>query len=280
MFVITFSERRRTLFAEFSDHRPQNMHTLDDSIIPEPYNLNYHLHAAQAHRRRKRMSMNNCNDRYLLFMLDTSGSIGEKTFTRMVSNLSQLVTYFCGNTKIAVITFGTYIYHEFCFKCKFQKNKIALKEAIKNIPFHGGSTRTGEAVKCACDNILTIPCGLPKRKKYRRCPAPIDVVIITDGKSNGPLDVCEEVKCFSSHNFYDITTFSIGIGNTPDTDELQCIRDLDHDAGHIFFDIKSFDELEDLIEEVIKYLFTPIDPSSDNSTTHECYNLNNPLQNP
>ena len=74
-------------------------------------------------------------------------------------------------------------------------------------------THTGEAVKCACDNILTIPCGLPDNDSYRRCPAPIDVVIITDGYSNGPLDVCEEAKCFHNHNFYDISTFSIGVGH-------------------------------------------------------------------
>ena len=136
-------------------------------------------------------------------MLDTSGSIEKKIFTRMVSNLSQLVPLFCGNTKTSAMTFGSHIYHEFCFKCDVNngQNIYAMEEAIKSIPYHGGWTRTGEAVKCACDNILTIPCGLPKRKEYRKCPAPIDVVIITDGKSNGDLDVCEEVKCFSSHNF-------------------------------------------------------------------------------
>ena len=98
------------------------MQSLDDSIIPEPYNFNYHLDTALAHRRRKRMSMN-CNDRYLLFMLDTSGSVGKKTFTRMVSSLSKLVSLFCGNTKIAAMTFGSHIYHEFCFKCDINNNE-------------------------------------------------------------------------------------------------------------------------------------------------------------
>ena len=282
--MILILGKRKVPFTEFSDHKPQIIQSLDDSIIPEPYDFNYHLDTVQAHRhRRKRMSMNNCTDRYLLFMLDTSGSIGKKTFTRMVSNLSQLVSLFCGSTKIAAMTFGSHIYHEFCFNCKVnnKENIGAMEEAIKSIPYHGGLTHTGEAVKCACDNILTIPCGLPRQRKYRRCPAPIDVVMITDGKSNGALDVCEEVKCFRSHNFYDISTFSIGVGNTPDTDELKCIQDLNHDdTGHIFFDIESFDELEELIKEVIEYLSTPIDPSSDNSTFHLCYDLNNPLQNP
>ena len=64
----------------------------------------------------------------------------------------------------------------------------------------------------------------------------------------------------------------------PDTDELKCIRDLDQDdTSHIFFDIDSYDELEELIEKIIEYLSTPIDPLSDNPTYHLCYDLNDPL---
>ena len=101
-------------------------------------------------------------------MLDTSGSIGQTNFTRMVSNLSELVSLFCGNTKIAALTFGSHTCHEFCFKCSVndEENINEMQEAIKNIPYHGGMTHTGEAVKCACDNILTIPCGLPDNDNY------------------------------------------------------------------------------------------------------------------
>ena len=252
---------------------------ISDSIIPEPFDVMYYLSTAQVHRRRKRMaSSSRCtnNDRYLLFMLDTSGSIGSATFTRMTANLSELVFYFCGNTKIAAMTFGSHIYHEFCFNC----NPVdEIQNAIKSIPYHGGGTHTAEALKCACDNILTVPCGLPKRRKYRRCPAPIDVVIITDSHSNGELDACEAAKCLHDHPLYDISTFSIGVGNNVDQNELDCIEDLDSDdLGHIFFDVDSFDELEKLIGKVLEYLSTPIDDSSSNEKTyHMCYNLDNPL---
>ena len=208
-------------------------------------------------------------------MLDTSGSIGKNTFNRMVTNLSELVFFFCGNTKIAAMTFGSHIYHEFCFKCDDVNRIDKIKDAIKSIPYHGGGTKTGEAVKCACDNILTIPCGLPKKRKYRKCPAPIDVVIITDGKSNGNLDVCKEAQCLHSHPFYDISTFSISVGRNPNENELDCIENLDNDdIDHIFFDVDSFDELEELIGKVFEHLITPIDPTSDNPTYHLCYDLN------
>ena len=181
------------------------------------------------------------------------------------------------------MTFGSYIYQEFCFKSEVNKaeNVFAKEEAIKNIPYCGGSTRTGEAVKCACDNILNVTCGLPKEDEYNNCPAPIDVVIITDGKSNGALNVCEEVKCFSNHSIYDISTFSIGIGNTTAANKLQCMQNLDdNDTHHIFFDIKSVDELEELFKEITEYLITPIiDPLSGNPTYQLCYDVNSYLTN-
>ena len=272
------------MLKEVSSSRLQSVPIIDNSVIPEPFDLKYYLNAAQAHHRRRRMSSKNrctSNDRYLLFMLDTSGSIGSAAFTRMTTSLSELVFYFCGNTKIAAMTFGSHIYHEFCFNCEDINREDKIEEAIKNIQYYGGLTRTGEALKCACDNILTIPCGLPNRKQYRTCPAPIDVVMITDGRSNGNMDTCEEAKCLHDHPFYDISTFAIGIGDNINEDELDCIEDVDNgNLGHIFFDVDSFDELEKLIGTVIKYLSTPIasnDPSSSEETYHVCYDLNNPL---
>ena len=279
------STQSLSLLKEVSNYykKLQSVPIIDNSIIPEPFDLKYYLNAAQAHRRKRRMSSNrrcNSTDRYLLFMLDTSGSIGSAAFTRMTTKLSELVFYFCGNTKIAAMTFGSHIYHEFCFNCKDINREDQILDAIKNIPYHGGLTHTGEALKCACDNILTIPCGLPKRRKYRKCPAPIDIVMITDGHSNGQLDACEEAKCLHNHPFYDISTFSIGVGNNINEVELDCIKNLDSDdLGHIFFDVDSFDELEELIGKVIEYLSTPIDddPSSGEETYHKCYDLDNPL---
>ena len=273
----------QNLLKEPSNNKLQSVPIIDNSVIPEPFDLKYHLNAAQAHRRRRRMSSNRrcrSNDRYLLFMLDTSGSIGNDAFTRMTANLSELVYYFCGNTKIAAMTFGSHIYHEFCFNCEDINREDQIQEAIQNIPYHGGWTYTGEALKCACDNILTKSCGLPKRNKYKKCPAPIDVVMITDGHSNGRLDACEAAKCLHDHPLYtDISTFSIGVGNNVDENELDCIENLDRDdLGHIFFDVDSFDELEELIGKVIEYLRTPInDPSSSEETFHRCYNLDNLL---
>ena len=188
----------------------------------------------------------------------------------MVNKLSTLVPLFCDNTKVAAITFGSSIYHEFCFNCYEGKQ---LNTALSSIPYRGGSTHTGRAVKCACEEILTIPCGLPSTNEYQNCPAPIDVIIITDGKSNGPLDVCKEAKCLHQQSLYDVNTFTIGVGNY-NRKELDCIADQDNlNVNHIFY-MKDFDELEKFLQKVIVYLQTPIDPQrpNDPNNYHKCYN--------
>jgi len=205
-------------------------------------------------------------------MLDTSGSIGYVVFKKMVATLSDLIPLFCDNTKVAAMTFGSHVYHEFCFNCHDQ---ATIRDAIKSIPYHHGWTHTGKAVKCACEEILTIPCGLPNRNDYQSCPAPIDVIVITDGESNGPLDVCEEAKCLHQQTFYDVNTFTIGVGNY-NQEELDCIVDQnDLNINHIF-DMKDFYELEKFLKMVIQYLQKPIDPENplDPHNYRLCYDIN------
>ena len=249
-----------SLFKEFQTYKDHAV--LDNAIVPKPFNFNEHLSAIRKHQHRRRR-MTTCNDRYLLFMLDTSGSVGKQAFEYMVKNLSSLVPLFCRNTKIAAITFGDEIYHEFCFNCKVNHGDVEIAQAVASIPYHGGWTHTGRAVKCACDEILTIPCGLPARDEYQRCPAPIDVIIITDGKFNGPLDVCKEAKCLHEQSFYDVNTFTIGVGNY-DKGELDCITDKDDlNVDHVFF-MEDLDELNMFITNVTIFLSNPINPDAPN----------------
>ena len=253
-------------------HSHASFPVLHDSITPEPFNLDDQLKAIDKHHRRQRRMSSCCDDRYVFFILDTSGSIGNETFVKMVDSLSQLVPLFCKNTRIAAITFGTHVYHEFCFNC-FENDdafRTQLTNAVSSIPYHGGYTRTGKALKCACDEILTTACGLPSEEEYKRCPAPIDVVILTDGHSNGPLEVCQTAKCLHNHTLYDINTFAIGVDNF-DQAELDCIVDQsDLNVNNIFY-IDNFTELYTLVQEIVTYLSTP-GPSGEGY--RKCYNPN------
>ncbi len=206
------------------------------------------------HRMRSRRSHRGCNigARYVLFVLDTSGSIGSSNFERMKTAVSNLSTLFCGAPKVAVVTFGDVLHIDFCFNC-FDKYKAA--EAIKYLQYrHGPRTRTGSAAQCVCDEVLTSQCGLPPEASC------IDVVFITDGQSNAGPEICETVKCI--HNRVDsgghrTVTHAIGIGGGIDKNELNCISNnngLTH--LHPYYEDNNFHEYRDFedFEEGIRKL--------------------------
>ena len=258
MLFLFIAGKRDVVFTAMSEiHSHPSLPVLHDDIIPEPYNLGDQLKVIDRHHRRQRRMSPCCGDRYVLFILDTSGSIGPTVFADMVKNLSTLVPLFCKNTRIAAMTFGTHIYHEFCFNCFYNDHfSNKLKEALSSIPYHGGGTHAGRALKCACDEILTTACGLPSEQDYKECPAPIDVVVLTDGHTNGPLDVCETAKCLHGHTVYDINTFAIAV-NTFDQDKLKCIANQNNPDDDNIFYIDTFEELSTLIGEIIDYLSNP-----------------------
>ena len=272
MLFLFKAGKRDAVFATMSEIHPHpSLPVLHDSIIPEPYSLDDQLKVIDKHHRRQRRMSPCCDDRYVLFILDTSGSIGAPVFADMVKNLSALVPLFCKNTRIAAMTFGTDIYHEFCFNCFNNDDDLRnkLKEAVSSIPYHGGGTHAGRALKCACDEILTTACGLPSEQDYKECPAPIDVVVLTDGQSNGPLDVCQTAKCLHDHTVYDINTFAIGV-DILNQAKLDCIVDKDNlNVDNIFY-IKDFKELSTLIQEIVTYLLTP----KPGGAYRTCYNPN------
>ena len=253
---------------------------LDSTITPEPFNLLEHLHIINDQHRQRRMTT--CNDRYLLLMLDTSGSIGETVFKSVVSLLSDLIPLFCRNTKVAAITFGSHTYHEFCFNCSANNHTSKIQLALQNIPYHGGFTATGEAIKCACDEILTKKCGLPGKRQYKKCPAPIDVIVITDGRSNGGLNPCEAAKCLhNTSDIYDVNTFTIRVGENigqDEREELKCIQGKNNNFSHIF-NIKNFDALKNFFRKVKKFLKTPQDSGNGQPPSYrQCFDVNRPFQ--
>ena len=178
------------------------------------------------HRSRYRRQSSYCSSpgsvRHVLFMLDTSGSIGDANFHMMTNSLSKLVGHFCHKIKIAVMVFNHDHYVEFCFNC-FDNDCIGrnnAKEAMRNIQYHGGWTHTASATQCACAEVLKPSCGFDS-SSTRAC---LDVVYITDGHSNDPhLDVCSTVECLHYTPNTDINIFVIGIGDEVNEHELSCI---------------------------------------------------------
>ena len=185
-------------------------------------------------------------------MLDTSGSIGLDNFNIMTNSISKLVHYFCRKIKVAMVVFNQYRYLEFCFEC-FDNDcdgRRAARDKIRRIPYRGGYTFTASATLCACNKVLTSSCGFEPTFINRAC---LDVIYITDGRSNDPLlQVCDAVECLYNKPDTDLTVYAFAIGDTVDETELNCItRSQSH--GNALFkvpDFQSFSDAVDLLETI------------------------------
>ncbi len=68
-------------------------------------------------RRRRQTCPSEDNIRYVLLIVDTSGSIGRLHFTRVKYLLALMSEKLCDHLRVAMVTFGSNINLEFCFNC-------------------------------------------------------------------------------------------------------------------------------------------------------------------
>ena len=234
---------------------PVQMPSVEPLPLPvDPIPFHYSQHHA---RYRRRVQSTYCESpdsvRHVLFMLDTSGSIGRENFMSMTDSVSKLVRYFCCKTKVAMMVFNHYHFLEFCFDC-FDNDcdgRRAVRDKIRNIPYRGGRTHTGSATQCACDTILTPECG------FDMC----DVVYITDGRSNDPkLKVCETVGCLHNQPNADVNVYAFAIGDNINEDELNCIAGSDNrnHQGNAIFRVPDFQSFSEAINDMAVAFSDPL----------------------
>ena len=187
--------------------------------------------------------------RYVLFIVDTSGSIGSGVFESVKRVIADISENLCDYLRVAMITYSSDINLEFCFNCN--NNRIDVKNAILRVQYRGGWTRTTDAIKCACEQVLTSRCGLPKESGIYT--PNIDVVLLTDGHHNGPCrnNLDKELQCF--HRKSNINTFVIGIGSTVHPS----VVNLTKGNGDHIFRAKNFQILQELLMGIKLLLAIP-----------------------
>ena len=227
---------------------PQRKEPQPLPVDPLPFD-----HTKHHTRYRRQARSSNCEDpnseRHILFILDTSGSIGSNNFHMMTDSVSKLVRHFCRKIKVAMMVFNHDHYLEFCFDC-FDNTCVgrrAARDRITSVPYRRGGTHTASATQCACDNILTSSCGFEASSTNEAC---LDVIYITDGRSNDPiLEVCDVVDCLYNKTNTDVTVYAFGIGDTVNETELNCIarnRNSDgHSVGNSIFRVPDFQSFSD-----------------------------------
>ena len=212
------------------------------SYAGDPIPFDWNIHGSHfRYRRQTRCSVNDTQQ--VLFVLDSSGSVGRQNFEDMKNATARLVPLFCKKIKTALISFSSDIKLEYCFNC-FKNTwygRAAAANTIRNAEYLGGCTHTGATAKCICDDILDANCGITTTE----C---LHVVFITDGRSNDPnRQLCREIECL--HEKVGISTYAIGIGRYNRT-ELECIAHNTDDFG--MFEYETFQEFKDSIDEVYK----------------------------
>ena len=228
------------------------------NLISQPKSLSIPFNAVEHRARNRRMATTGCNHlQHLLFVLDTSGSIGKEDFDTVTSLLGNIVPLFCSRIRIAVMTFDHEYYIEFCFK-KYQNDDVGRTQAgcaISSIPYvHPGQTHTAGAVKCICNYILDPDiCGLDMTCND------VKVVFFTDGQANDRTrDVCTEISCL--HNDLSVDTLVISVGD-PDHIRLNCMRDKKVSLDEYpIFNFGDFQELEEEFNTILATLFDPNTP--------------------
>ena len=180
-----------------------------------------------------------------MFVIDASGSITSSRYRDAVNVMGDLSPLFCG-AKLAVMTYSNFVYREICFNCR-QDNPLTIRDTIRSLTYHSGLTASGDAVRCACDYMFNSPCGFPRNSRGNK-PL-VDVLFLTDGKSNKGEDVCEATKCLNSIN--NINVFPIAIGSNNDFDELHCIRGSNGGGNGVLMTLTDFDALKALRDDIL-----------------------------
>ncbi|XP_075271744.1 collagen alpha-1(XIV) chain isoform X5 [Opisthocomus hoazin] len=177
----------------------------------------------------------------LAFLVDGSWSIGDENFNKIISFLYSTVGALDkigpDGTQVAIIQFSDDPRTE--FKLNAYKTKETLLEAIQQIAYKGGNTKTGKAIKHAREVLFTGEAGM-------RRGIPKVLVVITDGRSQDDVNKVSREMQLDGFSF-----FAIGIADA-DYSELVNIGSKPSER-HVFF-VDDFDAFTKIEDELITFV--------------------------
>ena len=270
--LLAFNTGKRSVEEESpNEYLQTNLQSLaEETDIPVlPFNMEEVVGSIHARRRRQVCPDSGTQPaqdhiRYVLFIMDTSGSIGNANFQDVKEILANLSSTLCDNLRVALLTYSHDFNLEFCFKCYNNRNDIF--GAIMNTVYRGGLTHSTAATRCACQTMLTTECGLP----YGTYTPNIDVVYLTDGRHNGRCTgttLADELDCFHSDTRLNINTYAIGIGRASLDSVNAMAKVRDPDDAHVF-NVDTFADLKVLFALISDLLST--DSNSDGVPDFSC----------
>lgn len=169
----------------------------------------------------------------LVFILDTSSSVGKENFEKIRQWVSNLVESFDvgeDKTRVAVVRYSDSPTTE--FNLARYKTLEEVKRAAKNILYKGGNTKTGDAISYTTKNIFNVRAGArPAIRGFEKV-----AILLTDGRSQ---DFVLEPSMAAAKA--GIRMFAVGIGEAL-KEELEEIAAEPKNA-HVFH-VTDFDAID------------------------------------
>ena len=148
----------------------------------------------------------------LLFVLDSSGSVGSSNFANLRNFVVDVIAQFeirANSTRVGVIRYASSA--AIVIQLGSINNVQQLTTAINNIAFTGGGTSTHAALDL-------VPTAFVNARINEGTPRV--VILITDGLSNNPTLTAEAATRVHNEN---IIVYAVGIGSNVNEVELQAI---------------------------------------------------------
>ncbi|XP_053405850.1 collagen alpha-1(XII) chain-like [Mercenaria mercenaria] len=172
----------------------------------------------------------------LVFVVDSSGSVGPENFLKMKEFMKQTIKVFdIGDdfTRVAVITFSSNAKLEFELNT-YNSSQDVLK-AVDNIAYTQGGTNTGEALE-----LLRL-----QGFNNERASDPNIAIVITDGYSKDKFATRQQAMLAKRDS--NITIIAIGVGNGTDVNELTDIATVDKNSNQsLVYEVGDFEALQTL----------------------------------
>ena len=182
--------------------------------------------------------------RNVIFVLDSSASIGRSNYQRILSVLSQFASLLCGNVAVGMVTYATVIDLEFCPTCLRSLDQsvylTSVVNKIKSARYHAGSTKTGETLKCLSERLLPSSACLGNTK-------PTQLVFLVDGPSDGCIKVSKAMADLEAR-YPTIEIYAIGMGHIG-SNGVSNLLSTSFDPNNIF-NLNDIDELEALLAQI------------------------------
>ncbi|XP_034018402.1 collagen alpha-1(XII) chain isoform X2 [Thalassophryne amazonica] len=177
----------------------------------------------------------------VVFLIDGSWSIGEDSFIKVIHFVSGIIGAFdvLGHSgmQVSFVQYSDEAKTEFMLNA-YQDKGVAMS-ALYHIPYRGGNTKTGVALKHSYEKAFSVENGMRRN-------VPKVMVVITDGRSQD--EVKKNAAKLQNAGY---SVFAIGVADV-DFNELQEIGSKPSDR-HVFV-VEDFDAFDTIKENLITFI--------------------------